>query len=181
MISLRSEITKKLLKFFFLNPHKKLYLNELARALDCDRGNLTRKLREMEKEGLLISEFTGPLHYYKLNGHFPLLKAYKDIFRQTLGPEAELRAVFSKLKGVDHLYIFGSYASDKLRPASDIDLLFVGTASHIQITKTILDLQKTWGRVINIVDMSPNEFREKLKNKDALLSDIFRKPYIEVI
>jgi len=56
MISLRSEITRKLLNYFFLNPEASLYVNELARKLGLDKRNLVKKMKELEKEGLLKNE-----------------------------------------------------------------------------------------------------------------------------
>jgi predicted transcriptional regulator with HTH domain len=47
MISLRSEITKKLLNYFFLNPKESLYVNELSRNLALDKRNLVKKIKEL--------------------------------------------------------------------------------------------------------------------------------------
>jgi len=72
MISLKSEITQKVLNYFFLNPQENLYVNELARKLSLDKRNLVKKIRELEKEGLLISQQRGNLKLYSININFPL-------------------------------------------------------------------------------------------------------------
>ena len=46
MISLRSEITKKLLNYFFINPHESLYVNEMSQKLQLDKRNLVKKIKE---------------------------------------------------------------------------------------------------------------------------------------
>ncbi len=64
MISLKSEITKKILNYFFINPQESLYVNELSRNLDLDKRNLVKKLKELEKEGILKSQINVNLIKY---------------------------------------------------------------------------------------------------------------------
>ena len=72
MISLISKITRELLNYFFVNPHEGLYVNELAIKLMLDKRNLVKKLRELEKEGILKSQKRGNLKLYSININFPL-------------------------------------------------------------------------------------------------------------
>ena len=67
MISLKSEITKKILNYFFINPDDGLYVNELSRKLNLDKRNLVRKLRELETTGLLKSTLRGNLKIYSID------------------------------------------------------------------------------------------------------------------
>lgn len=80
MFQFRSKITVKVLGYFFLNPHESRYINELAEILDLDAGNLYRKLKEMESEGILLSEKRGNQIYYCLNKKYPLLKEIKRVY-----------------------------------------------------------------------------------------------------
>lgn len=80
MFNFSSKIAVKILRYFFINPGKKNYINELARILEADPGNLSRKLAELEKEGILISEFSGEQRYYFINKKYPLLKEVKKAF-----------------------------------------------------------------------------------------------------
>jgi len=79
MISLRSEITKALLNYFFINPAGRVYVNELSRNLEIDKRNLVRKLKELEKEGILQSESRGNLKLYSINRNYPLYREYRKI------------------------------------------------------------------------------------------------------
>ena len=49
MVSLRSKITQKVLDFFLLQQGTESYVSELARTIQVENGNLTRKLIELEK------------------------------------------------------------------------------------------------------------------------------------
>ena len=152
MIGLRSKITQKVLDYFFLHKEESLYLNEMTRLLAVDRGNLVKKLRELEDEGILKSEFKGNQRYYSLNTAYPLLGNYREILLKTIGFEAELKSAFSKIKGIRHLFIFGSYAIDRMDAHSDIDILIVGQCPHLLIEETLSRFQKKMQRAINVID-----------------------------
>jgi len=172
MISLKSKITKLVLNYFFLNPKAKGYTNELARLFQVDPKNLDRKLKELEKEGLLKSEFLGKQRYFSLNLRYPLLKEYKRIVLKTIGFEKKLAEELAVLPGLTSAYIFGSYVKDKMDIMSDIDILLVGNHSPLEAQKLVLPLQKEIQREINIVDMSKKEFIAKKKKGNGFLKNV---------
>src|ERR1700747_1506719 len=59
MISLRSELRRKLLTYFYTNRAARVYVRQLASALGVDSTNLSRELARLEREGLLRSEIEG--------------------------------------------------------------------------------------------------------------------------
>lgn len=181
MISLKSEITQKVLNYFFLNPQESLYVNELARKLSLDKRNLVKKIRELEKEGLLISQPRGNLKLYSINNKFPLYKEYKNIILKTLGFEKKLKALLKEVPGIERAYIFGSYAGNKMDIHSDIDLLIIGEHDMISAQKRISQLQHQLDREINVVNMNKNEFLKRKKNKNPFITNIFKKKPIEII
>jgi predicted nucleotidyltransferase len=172
MINLGSKITSGLLDFFFLNPSAKKYINELAKLLSLDPKNTYRKLVELEEEGLLNSEYRGVEKFYFLNGKFPLLKEYRNIFMKTVGIEKKIRDILAGMTGVSEAYIFGSYAKNKMDVNSDIDLLVIGSHSVVDLQKKINLLQKNVGREINVVNVGKKEFEQKKKSKDPFLSRV---------
>lgn len=182
MISFESKITQKLFTLFFANQEKEVYVNELARTLDIDPGNLDRKLKELKKEGIFKSEFRGKQKYYFLNKNFPLLHEYKQIFNKTIGLEYQLKKTLSKIKEISHAYIYGSYAKDKLGAHSDIDLIIIiklDKESTLEVLSESLDrIEKAIQREINYILYSEKEFKEKLKNKNPFLEEVFSDKYI---
>ncbi len=185
MISFESKITQKLFTFFFVNQEKEVYMNELARILNVDPGNLDRKLKELEKEGIFKSEFRGKQKYYFLNRDFPLLHEYKQIFNKTIGLEHQLKKPLSKIKEISHAYIYGSYAKDKLDTHSDIDLMIIvklDTENILGVLSESLDrIEKATQREINYILYSEKEFKEKLKSKNPFLEEVFSDKYIALI
>ncbi len=181
MFEFRSKITIKVLRYFLLNKNRRHYVNELADLLELDPGNLFRKLKELEQEGILASEAQGNQKYFRLNKKYPLLRELEHFFLAKYGVEENLRQKLSKLKGLQSAYIFGSYAQNSLQQESDIDLLLVGSHYSLEAKRLILPLAKEIQREINIVDVSTTEFKKKKKTGDEFLKNIFSQKHIKII
>jgi len=85
MVSLRSQVNRKLLGYFFHNPGKSLYVNKIASQLNLDKRNLVKKLRIFEHEGLFISATHGHYKFYSLNKDYPFYREYKRIILKSIG------------------------------------------------------------------------------------------------
>jgi predicted nucleotidyltransferase len=180
MVSFRSKITQKVLGHFYLHENAEMYINEMAGRFKLDSGNLTRKLEELEKEGLLKSRWQGAQRYYSLNPGFPLYQEYKRIIQKTVGFEETLRIALRDLAGIEQAVIFGSYAADQMDQKSDIDLLVIGRHSTVDLQKKIAQIQKTMNREINCISMTGPEFQARQK-KDPLLKSIQTKANIRLL
>lgn len=178
MISLKSKSAQKILSYFFLNSTNRAYINELAKLLGLDPKNTDRKLKELEKEGLLNSDFEGKQRYFFLNQEYPLLKEYKKIVLKTMGIEKELKDVVNKDDKIENAYIFGSYAKDNMDANSDIDLLLIGNHSTMGTENKIMKLEKESEREINIISFSREEFNRK-KN-ESFIKNIFDDKIIKI-
>lgn len=180
MISFRSGITRKVLGYFFLHEDVRMYINQMARRFEVDSGNLTRKLNDLEKEGILKSEVRGMERYFSLNRDFPLYSEYKKIFRRSMGIEETLRKALKEVPGLQRAVLFGSYAANQMNQHSDIDVLLVGDYPALKVAKIIASVQKTVDRPINCLQLDPREFQKK-KDNDPLLKNIFKSRHIEIL
>ena len=181
MLNFRSKITQSLLNYYFINPREKRYINELASILSHDPGNLYRKLKELEDEGILSSQEQGNQKYYMLNDKYPLLKEVKKTFEMKYGIASKLKDILNKVPGLMEAYIFGSYTNNKFNSESDIDLLLVGKHSSIGAKRKIIGLQKELSREINIIDFTPEELKRKKKQGDEFINNIFSNKSIKII
>lgn len=181
MINFKSQITQKLLGYYFINAHKKHYVNELARILNLDLGNLSRKLKQLENEGILASEFSGKQRYYFLNKKYPWLRETKKMFDASFGLKEILAKKLKGLNGLKEAYIFGSYAKGNFGGQSDIDLLLIGGHSSMEATKIILPLQNQLGREFNAIDMTQEEYKKRKKEDDPFLANILSGKIIKII
>lgn len=180
IISIRAKATQLVLNHYFTNETKSFYINELANILSIDVSNLYKTLIKLEKEGLLISEFKGKERYFSLNQNFPLLSAYKEIIKKTIGLSTVLKEYFKNHSKIQHIYIFGSYAKGNFSEMSDIDILIIGTVKRLEVTEIFSKLEKEFGREFSYNIFSAEEFNKK-KNSDPFLIDIFSNKYIQVV
>lgn len=181
MISLRSQITKTLLNYFFINPASRVYVNEISRNLKIDKRNLVRKLKELEKEGILKSENRGNLKLYSTNRNYPLYREYRKIVLKTIGFEDRLKKILDKIEEVKEAYIYGSYAKDKMDTHSDIDLLVIGEHSVVSLQGKLNKLQQEIGREINVVNLDEGELKKRIKRRDPFIREILKAKHIRII
>lgn len=180
MISLRSKITQDVLGYFFIHAGSALYVNELARRFHHESGNLTRKLIQLEKDGVLKSEIKGKEKYYSLNSSFPLIKEYKQIILKSVGLEHMLREAIKEVPGVAAAYLFGSYAADRMDMTSDIDLLAVGNHKALDLQRAISPIQTQVDREINAVNLTPEEYAKRRKT-DPFIKSLEHKPRLALV
>ncbi|MBU1180398.1 nucleotidyltransferase domain-containing protein [Patescibacteria group bacterium] len=181
MIKLGSKIAIKILGYYFLNPDKKHYVNELAGMLEADPGNLFRKLQELQAEGILVSFKQGNQKYFGLNKKYPLLKEIKKTYNVKYGLTGRLKEIASRIKNLKEAYIFGSYAKNSLQQESDIDILLIGGHSALEAKRKILPLQNEIKREINIIDLTPKEFNLRKRRKDEFIKNIFSNKIIKLL
>lgn len=175
MISLKSEITSKLLHYFFINPNDSLYVNEIVRQLNVDKRNLIKKIKELENEGLMQSTKRGNLKLYSINQSYPLYNEYRNIIIKTVGIENQIKEILVNTKGVEKAFIYGSYAKNEMDVHSDIDLLVVGNQNIVQLHRKLNKLQKLINREINVLNMDSKELIKRQKTKDQFIINLLNK------
>lgn len=178
MINLANKKIQQILIFFFLNPKKSLYLKQLSDQLDLDNGNLSRYLNSLVVNGILSAREEGRQKYFSLNPNYPVLMELKKMITLNAGPEILLKEILSKNDDLKKAYIFGSYASGKFNDKSDLDIMLIGNHNSINIRREIIKLQKQFGREINTIDYTEDEYNKKIKEKDGFLSKVLAEPKI---
>ena len=169
MFLLRStKLRKKLLNYAFTHTEASYYVRELANLISEDPGNLSRELAALEREGLFTSSRKGNLKFYALNTSYPLFKELKDIIFKTGGVEGSLRELVKEFDGIKRAFIYGSYAANREKESSDIDLFIVGSIIE---NEWIIELNKVGqklNREINYVYYGEDEFKRKIKEKGGM-------------
>ena len=181
MINTNSAIARILLNYLFLNTAEELYTNQIVSKFGLDKRNLVKKIKELEKEGIIKSREMGNIRLFSINKDYPLYKEYKTIILKSSGIETELKELLKKQKKVSEAYIFGSYATDKMGEHSDIDVLVVGGHSIYNLQKEVDKLQKLYGREINIVNMDEKDYNNKKKKNDPFVNKILKGKHIKII
>lgn len=154
-------------------------MRDLGRILGEDASNLSKKLRNLENENILLSEENGTKKYF-LNKGYTLLPEVEKIFWGTYGLPQVLSKALKKIPGLMQAFIFGSYAKGSFSEKSDIDILLIGSHSSLAAKRIIIPFQKTLGREFNIIDMTKGEFDKKIRKKDAFLISIMKGKLIQL-
>lgn len=163
-----------------LHEHAEMYVQEMARKLRLDDGNLARKLRELEREGILAGQDRGRERYYSINKDFPLLKEYKQIVLKTAGLEGILRNLLQSIPGVEEAFLFGSYAKNQMDPMSDIDLLVVGDFDTVELRKKLSRVQETLSREINLISLGKAEYKKR-KKQDLFIQSLQKSKKVKLL
>jgi predicted nucleotidyltransferase len=181
MISLRSRLRRKLLTFFYVSPKARAYVRQIAAAIDEDSTNVSRELKRLEREGLLLSELEGRQLYYTLNRDYPYVKPVFQILKGSVGIVPSLKKALERIAGIESAWIYGSFARGDADSSSDIDLLIVGMPDQAQLAAATRRVERLLRREINYTVFTPQELKQRLAARDAFAGDVWRGKRIELI
>jgi predicted nucleotidyltransferase len=181
MLSLRSELRRKLLTFFYVNRNARVYVRQLAAALEADSTNVSRELARLEQEGLLRSETEGRQLYYSVDRDYPYLKPVFALLQGSVGIQPTLKHALQAVPGIRSAWISGSFAKNEADAASDIDLHIVGKPDQAELAAEIRKAEKTLRREINYTVLTQKELKRRLEKRDPFVTDIWNGKRIELI
>jgi predicted nucleotidyltransferase len=177
----KSRIRRELLALFYTNPGQTYYLRELGRLLECSVGSLRRELLKFQEDGLFLTERRGNLVFYSLNTGHPLYGEMKGIVAKTVGVVGSLKQALKSVLCVQVAFIYGSFASNRENPTSDIDVLIIGDASLMELSTVLRGVQKRLMREINPTVYAHDEYLKRKAEGGGFIEDILTKPKIMLI
>jgi len=171
---LSTKLRSSLFSYLFTHADESFYVRELADIINEDAGNLSRELRKFEAEGLLRHSFKGRIKLYSLDKRYPMFGELKKIVSKTEGVEGSIRKVVGGFKGIELAVIYGSYAKDREKKASDIDLIVVGSIPRDEFTRKIRELESRLNREINFTVYKRNEFDRERSRQGGFLGVVLK-------
>lgn len=177
-ILLNTRLRRKLLAYSFTHCDENYYVRELAGFIGEDPGNLSRELRKLEEEGLYVSSIRGREKFYSLNKNYPLFRELKQILFKTAGVEGSLKDIVLKYKGIALAFIYGSYAKNKEKKSSDIDLVVAGKFNRNNFTDDIRRLESKLNREIDFTAYGEEEFKKEAKKEGSFLNLVVKDKII---
>ena len=181
MLSLRSELRRKVLTFFYVNREARVYVRQLAAALDADSTNLSRELTRLAHEGFLSAEREGRQLYYSVNHAYPYLKPVFALLQGSVGIEPTLKKALQLVNGIESAWIFGSFAKGEADVNSDIDLLIVGRPDQARLSREIRKTEKALHREVSYTVFTPEELKRRIARHDPFVMDIWNGKRIGLI
>jgi predicted nucleotidyltransferase len=172
---------RRVLGLLLLHDDKRYHVREIARLTDTVAGTLHKELARLADVGLLLKETVGNQVFYEANRDCPIFEELASIFRKTSGITDVLAdALASFSDRIVAAFVFGSMASGKEAAGSDVDLLVVGDVGFTEVARAVYSAQEVLGREINPKVYSKEEWNQMLKNKDAFIKEILKKPKLFV-
>jgi predicted nucleotidyltransferase len=165
-----------------LHPDSSYHVRELARLTGTTPGTLHKELTRLAGSGLLLREQQGNQVRYRANRECPVFTELAGLFRKTSGAVSVLADALNTLNVAPRLaLIFGSLARGDENVRSDVDLLLIGRCTFGEAIKALHPAQETLQREINPVIYSTAEFKRRIADRDAFVSNILVNPRLFVI
>jgi len=177
----KSKIRQGLLALFFTNPSQKYYLRELERLLGYSAGSIRRELLRFQKDNLFNTNKVGNLLFYSINTGHPLFKELKSIVSKTIGVEGSLKKVLSSVSGIKIAFTYGSFASNKEKSDSDIDIMIIGNPNTSNLNEKIAGLERRLKREINPTIYSLQEYKTRKRLRRGFIMDLLKNPKIMLV
>lgn len=163
---------------------KEATIREISRESKITPPNTSRILKELEKEGVIISKKAGRSILHSLNfNHYLVKKIIQPAFEnEKRAKEGLIKFLIAKLNfQIESIILFGSIARRKELPSSDIDLLFIipdqANPKDLEEKISILNYQiaEYFGNSISPVIVKISEFRERFRKNDKFIKTASRE------
>jgi len=177
----RSKLRKELLRHFFAHPGERFYLRELERILGLSVANIRRELKKLEAIGLFTSQKMGNLTYYSLNKKCPLYSEIRSIILKTTALGDVIKNNLRGIKGIKFAFVYGSFAKGAEITSSDIDLMVIGDFAREEATTRLYKIEKAIGRPVNLLSYSLKEAADRIKKKNAFMTNALKGKKIMII
>ena len=176
-----SKLRARLLGWFFTHVDERFFVRQLQSLLAQDPTNLSRELARLESLNVLISEMEGRQKYFKVNKGVPFYEEMKGLILKTIGVAGVIKSALEQIPGIKCAFLYGSFAKNREKPESDVDLMVVGKVTSDLFEEAISDSEKQLGRTINVVSYATAEFRKKAKSRDPFITSVLKGPKVILI
>lgn len=173
---------QRVLGLLYTRPSRSFYTNEILRATGMGVATIKRELDRMTEAGLLSSRRQGNQRHYQANSDCPIYNELRGIVRKTIGVVDVLNEALAPVAGsIVWGFVFGSVASGKDSTGSDIDLMLIGDLSFAEAVTALHPAQEALSREVNPKVFRADEWQRLLKENDAFIREVSRKPRLDVI
>ncbi len=140
----------KILRFFLENCSSSFYVNETAQKLEVSSGSVSKFLKVLEKDNIMIKKKVGNSLLYKLNNELLIVKQLKVLIFLLNLDELDILKKFLKADdSITSILTYGSYASGENDEKSDIDLLIISNKKE-KFLSLIHELEEKLKKTVNI-------------------------------
>jgi predicted nucleotidyltransferase len=182
--ALFGQTRRKVLALLFGHPEESFYLREIVRAVGGGTGAVQRELEQLTSAGLILRKADGRQIYFTANPDSPVFEEVRNLVTKTIGVHEVMRlalADFAERRLILSAFIYGSAATGKDRPESDVDLMIVGDLTLSALLSVLRPAQDRLGREINPTIYPVEELRHKLAGGNHFLKAVLSRPKIMLV
>ncbi len=180
--ALFTKTQQRVLGLLYGKPGQSFYTNEIVRRAAMGRGTIRRELDRLVAAGLLMTSHEGNQHHYQANPDNPVYHELLGIVRKTFGIVDVISSALVAVDGqVDLAFIYGSIAKGEDTASSDIDLLVItDSLAYADLMTVLTDAEQSLDRPVNPSIYTVEQIKNKLKQKNALLTRLMEQPKLWV-
>ncbi|HEV8565301.1 MAG TPA: ArsR family transcriptional regulator [Actinomycetota bacterium] len=179
---LRSRTQAALLTVLFMDPDREFAVSELAARVGTSLPTAAREVTRAERAGVLVAQRVGRSKLVKADTESYVFEPLRDLLLRSFGPVAVIAEEFSGIKGLDRIFIFGSWAARYLGqqgdPPRDIDVLAIGGPDRDDVNDAADRAERRLQRPVQVTLRSNERWNEP--NTDEFLRQVRNRPLIEI-
>ena len=165
----------------FMNPEELFTITQLAEFASTSLPTAMREVDRLLDARVVIQKTFGRARLIQANREHLLFDAISQIVSFSYGPAAVLPAALAHLDGIDHAFLFGSWAARLSRQIGpeprEVDLLLIGQVSRIEASRAAAKAEDILGREINVQFASALEWS---RAESDFVRDIKSRPLVEL-
>jgi predicted nucleotidyltransferase len=146
----------------------------MEQLIEENSTNISRELKRLEQMGIVHSEKTGNLKYYRINQKCPFYEELKGLFLKTVGFRGEIKERLKDVEGMKAAFIYGSVVKGEGNFGCDIDLVLVGDMDEDELIERVEILERRLGREINYSAYGLEEFGTKRREGDRFINSVLK-------
>ncbi|MBU3703695.1 MAG: ArsR family transcriptional regulator [Ilumatobacteraceae bacterium] len=151
----RSQQQAELLALILGDPSVEHTLTDLAEKTGTPYASVHREIERAESAGITISRLVGRTRLVRANEASPYFVGLADVLVKAFGAPWVLANALADIAGIDHAYIYGSWAARasgeaSQRPVGDIDVLVLGKPDRDALYAAASNAEQRLGRSIQI-------------------------------
>jgi hypothetical protein len=180
---LRSRTQGDLLALLFLHPDQEYSLTEAAGLIGATVRVVHTEAGRLIASGLVHDRRRGNLRLIQADTDNFLARPLTDLLVVTYGPLPVLTNVLQGVPGIEHAYIFGSWAARYLGETgpvpNDIDLLIVGDIPLTEMHRLATEAEEQLHREVNPRRVRPDVWENPPEN-DTFYTFLKQRPLVEI-
>lgn len=176
--ALFSKVQQRVLQIFFSHPSARYQLSQVIAWADSGRGAVQRELERLTRAGILRVLAVDGRKFYAANRESPIFEELYGLIVKTVGllePLTKALQMFTTKLNV--AFVYGSVAKGEDSAKSDIDLMIIARdVAYSEIYAALEKVEKKLRRPVSPNIMAPNEWKQKLSEKNSFVTRISQQP-----